>query len=50
MSLRDKYVCYECDGIKMTGLLKCPHGKYFTKYGAKALEIEAAAALMLLGL
>lgn len=52
MSLREKYVCYEkeCDQLKFTGWLKCKHGKYFSKYGEKALEIEAAAALKLLGL
>ena len=45
-----EWICKICDPMEFTGVLQCPHGKYFTKYGAKALEIEAAAALKLLGL
>ena len=49
MGALDKYICKECDPAKFTGVLKCPHGKYFTRYTEQALEKAAERALKELG-
>jgi hypothetical protein len=48
MALKD-IICQECDSSKLTGVLKCPHGKFFTKYTEKALEAAAERAIKALG-
>jgi hypothetical protein len=50
MSFSD-WICKEkeCSSFKLAGKLKCPHGKFFTSYGTKALELEARAAIIILG-
>ena len=40
-----KWRCDECDPMKFTGVLKCPHGYYFTKYIDKVLEAAAQRAI-----
>lgn len=39
----------ECSSFKLAGTLKCPHGKFFTSYGTKALALEAEIAMKILG-
>ena len=48
MALKD-IICQLCDPGKFTGVLKCPHGKYFTRYTEKALEAAAERAIKELG-
>ena len=38
-------ICKICDPMEFTGVLQCPHGKYFTKYTNKALEAAAQRAI-----
>jgi hypothetical protein len=48
MALKD-IICQKCDSSEFTGVLKCPHGKFFTKYTEKALEAAAERAIKALG-
>jgi hypothetical protein len=48
MALKD-IICQLCDPGKFTGVLKCPHGKFFTRYTEKALEAAAERAIKELG-
>jgi hypothetical protein len=48
MALKD-IICQLCNPGEFTGVLKCPHGKFFTRYTEKALEAAAERAIKELG-